>query len=139
MNQVDPKWLKRGLVAAWANGEQFYPREARMGDEELKAIEERAARVPDGPWYVEERAELFDDDAPELGHIAVYAVTVDTHIASEHKRDVVAVVDSHSAYYAFEKGQERAIVEFIAAARTDIPALVVEVRRLRAALGTREP
>jgi hypothetical protein len=47
MSQVDPKWLKRGLVAAWANGEQVYPAEAGMELRELDAaVHERVMGEP---------------------------------------------------------------------------------------------
>jgi hypothetical protein len=47
MSQVDPKWLKRGLVAAWANGERVYTKEGAVDLRELDAaVHERVMGEP---------------------------------------------------------------------------------------------
>jgi hypothetical protein len=74
-------------------------------DEDLKAIEARAQAATPGPWRNENPA---------------------VRTGPEDCQTLVAF-----AYDLRQQGQNAA---FIAAARTDVPKLVAEVRRLRAAL-----
>ena len=79
-----------------------------MTNEELDAISERAEKATPGPWgEVAESGEWWLS-GPDIYDDAVMS-TNDTEIS-------------------------QADVDFIAAARTDVPALVAEVRRLRGKL-----
>jgi hypothetical protein len=78
--------------------------------EELDAIEARANAASDGPW----EAEFSDEESPVLTGIGV-------------KDGYHEICQTDYGVY----GPAMKDAEFIAAARTDVPALVAEVRRLR--------
>jgi len=81
-----------------------------MTELDLAAIEARVEATPKGPWFVE----YFGDEG--------YPQRVENHAA-------ILIADTH------EGGEgPRPIPEFIAHARTDVPALLAEVNRLRATL-----
>ena len=85
-----------------------------MSEDELSAIEERAERATPGPWHAHR-----DADSIGLGPI------VFVHIPRADK----------DRSYALTNGErENSNRDFIAHARTDVPALVAEVRRLRGAM-----
>lgn len=86
-----------------------------MNDEQLAEIEARAAAATAGPW---ETYAFDESQRPIIG--LPY---------SGGKQELIAVV-SVGSYRP--RGFEN--LDFIIAARTDVPALVAEVRRLRAAL-----
>jgi hypothetical protein len=83
-----------------------------MTDEDLKVIEARLNELPRGPWYVEQVRPGHDDEARvyDRGSWGVCKPTPTQPLS------------------------RRPIAEFVASARTDVPALVAEVRRLRSAL-----
>ena len=81
---------------------------------DLAAIEARMPAVYDGPWYVQPA----DDGRWLVGYPT-----------DNPKAGLIATVPDYGEHLA----------EFIAAARTDVPALVAEVRRLRAARVAAEP
>lgn len=94
-----------------------------MTNEELDAIRERASRASTGPWTIE-AGEYTGANwliASMGGSIdgLFYTVTTDNVHASELK------------------GDARTDAEFVAHARTDIPALLAEVERLRNQLQAR--
>lgn len=80
-----------------------------MTDEELKAIEALAERLDPGPWEVTSNLDTRERKG------------------SAHLRDVTAP-DVESVV---QLGMQPDLAEFFAAARTAVPALVAEVRRLR--------
>jgi hypothetical protein len=91
-----------------------------MSDDELNAIEARANAATPGPWT---QGEIAAGDLPYAGGcfaVEVFGATADP-------------------YAVLAECQHEADAAFIAAARTDIPALVAEVRRLRAVLGEPSP
>lgn len=85
-----------------------------MTDEELDAIEARAAAATWGPWragHVEAEGKVWARDAhalggPHLGEVCIF----NANLHRPHTPDR----------------------EFVAHARTDVPALVAELRRVRA-------
>lgn len=76
-----------------------------MKDEELKAIEERAKAATEGSWSAEERFEWRGE--------MVWSI--------------------EGPVWLFEDSVGQGDAEFIAHARSDVPALAAEVRRLRKA------
>lgn len=89
-----------------------------MTDDELKAIEARAHAATPGPWH-EGVGKLRDGETREM-------------VISPADDVIVAL-----AYGGFGNPVDRTTQDrkFIASARTDVPALVAEVRRLQAAYG----
>jgi hypothetical protein len=88
----------------------------------LREIEARAAAAPPGPWesYVEGR-----DMTSGSSFILV-------HDAAGEQMDVYLTIDgSEPAPKPYRRWNEP-LQDFIASARTDVPALIAEVRRLRA-------
>lgn len=84
-----------------------------MTDQELQAIEERANAATPGPWKANESHYDFAVFAPhpsESGNTLI--AQIDGGISTDSERDA----------------------DFIAAAREDVPALIAEVRDLRAKL-----
>jgi hypothetical protein len=86
-----------------------------MTDAELEAIEARANAATEGPWG-------FTYDGSSAWSIGPVSDPQLHRIANVYSRG---------------KEVEQADPEFIAAARTDVPKLVAEVRRLRALLGVK--
>jgi hypothetical protein len=91
---------------------------------DLDAIEARANAVPSGPWNVE--LDVWDEDL-------TLEVTVDNknvdflcNIPTQFKNGEPEASKNARASMEWKVG------EFIAHAREDVPALVAEVRRLRA-------
>ncbi|MER5280958.1 hypothetical protein ABT025_35220 [Streptomyces sp. NPDC002809] len=104
-----------------------------MTDEELADIEELVEFTTPGPWYVR----MLDDDWA-MGLVAVSTVP-DTGRGErwpgfDHQQIVAATLVQQPRYVdvADERWDENA--RFIANARQDIPRLIAEIRRLRAAL-----
>jgi hypothetical protein len=96
-----------------------------MTDDELAAIETRANAAPRGPWEWG-RANPDDDTSYEIRD------DDDTPVAYVHCRDDDPTFDMpYPPPNRVEMGHRCA---FIAHAREDIPALLAEVRRLRADL-----
>jgi hypothetical protein len=98
----------RGVVAATHAGvvssddAQGIRRVLAMTDDELKAIEARANAATPGPWHLA----ITGDDDPDRANIEAGAIDVCDNPTNDD-------------------------ATFIAHARTDVPALVAEVRRLR--------
>jgi hypothetical protein len=98
------------------------PATDRITEEEIAAIEARVLAASAGPWtsYVEGRDHLGGDDFIRIG-----------------EQD--ALPDMYVSMFGPGPGQRTASVpdqDFIAAARQDVPRLLAEVRRLRAAAQT---
>jgi hypothetical protein len=102
-----------------------------LTEAELEAIRQRAKGAPPGPWYLRQ---LDDDYAASL--IAV-STSADTELNErwpnfEGAGTVAAtLVQSPNRFVDIADGNWDANAAFIAAARTDVPVLVEEVRRLR--------
>ncbi len=90
-----------------------------MTDEELDAIEARANVATPGPWAWDQHGDLRSTTA-----------TDPDWWDSETTAPFVTVIVTDTGAYP----PRGATAEFIAAARTDVPTLVAEVRRLRALL-----
>ena len=86
-----------------------------MTDDELDTIEARVNHATPGPWWVQ----------PER---TVRGETYDAFIAFGEQGDPSETYDLYDLYNV------ETDYTFIAAARSDVPTLVAEVRRLRAAL-----
>ena len=89
--------------------------------EYLKQVEERLKAATPGPWYTVDQGWL-----PRYTNTYLVAGNFDPHIGKP-LLDVDYECDDWD-------GQVQADYEFCAAARTDIPILLAEVRRLREAL-----
>jgi hypothetical protein len=86
-----------------------------MTEDDLKAIEARAQAATEGPWR------------------AVYDGSSTWSIGPDDDPQ------GRAACWASDRFGKKADIEFLTAARTDIPALVAEVRRLRALLANAAP
>ena len=101
-----------------------------MTDDELQAIEARASAATPGPWRSDDQV---------VGWMGGTQPGVAVRNQDGNVRDAVAmVVDMRAAEIS---GSLRPIEDaaFIAAARMDVPALVAEVRRLRALIAEAVP
>jgi hypothetical protein len=116
-----------------------------MTDEELDAIEQRAAKATPAPWAWSEgrcgnaRGDSLDTLNPahkEARDRALDEVRKAGYARNAYPRAWPNEVVSFWADYAEDSGMtvSDADAEFIAAARSDVPALVAELRRLREAL-----
>lgn len=112
-----------------------------MTDDELQAIKARADAATPGPWGT------FDTD--DEVHMCAIGVSTNGHEpwfelnASEDEnghQHVVAMTLLQSPRYACHaSGKWAEDAEFIARARSDIPALLAEVERLKAELAILKP
>jgi len=96
-------------------------------EDELRAIEERWERATPGPWAWDSRGDKEND--VQIGVVVDHnGVQVGGFVEEDDDciyTDGVAFIDG---------GNEHGNAEAIASARTDVPALVAEVRRLREVL-----
>ena len=83
-----------------------------MDDKELNEIEARANAAPDGPW----EAEFYNPSAPPYFYGYVIGDSNQTTILKT------------------QSGSHEETARFVAHARTDVPKLLTEVRRLRGLL-----
>lgn len=90
-----------------------------MTDEELKTIEERAAKAAPGPW------EASGFERPDGAVLSALLGPRDSPEQEDYQRMLFDVDTRHP---------DMATGEFIAHARSDVPALAAEVRRLRQAM-----
>lgn len=102
-----------------------------MTESELLEIERRCAAATEGPWVVTE-----DDDI-----VSASAVPPEWERDNEYWRPTPVVETDSGIYWRMDRQrwdetgvENSADRDFIAAARTDVPRLVAECRRLRAAL-----
>lgn len=98
-----------------------------MTDEELDVIRQRAAKATRGPWLADDQVE--DWVAPSKRHVGVYVRFYQWNGRLNHVSFVTARRVGHP------NGSLRPIADadFIAHAREDIPALLAEIARLKAA------
>jgi len=95
---------------------------------DLDAIEARANAATPGPWH----ARYLDDESSRslLGVSTKPDTGLHETFGGAHAETMVAVtMDHYLAQHTAQRWSEDA--EFIACARTDVPVLVAEVRRLR--------
>ncbi len=78
-----------------------------MNEEQLQAIEERANKATPGPWH------------------CYYSLSVGATVQQGPGKPWI---------FRAQEGATRADLDFVAAAREDVPALIAEVRSLRAKL-----
>lgn len=116
-----------------------------MTDERLQEIDQRAGAATEGPWkayptdaqiaqvldgYAEDWLDAYDDD----GHYYEPGIGMSSYLrnpANYFTRHRLAADDSHYPTDA-DWPEFLATLRFIAAARTDVPELIAEVRRLKA-------
>jgi hypothetical protein len=107
--------------------------EEPLSGDELAEITARADSSTPGPWFFR----LLDDD----WHMSLVAVTTSPATADDGRaptkiavETIAATLVQHPRYVtvADERWEENA--KFIAHARTDVPRLVTEIKRLRALL-----
>lgn len=92
-----------------------------MTNDELKAIKSRADAATAGPWEAEVRQDRSDDEPRVYGINTAYD---DPDCDPKYPRRI-RLVETDSGYYP----PKREDAEFMAHARTDVPALVAEVER----------
>ena len=88
-----------------------------MSEAEIKEIEERAEAATEEPWVMEVHRKQLPGDSLPSGFLVCQAG---------------AVYDHALFFSAEDKGEGKANAEFSTKARTDIPNLIAEVRRLQA-------
>ena len=93
-----------------------------MTDTDLEAIEKRANNATEGPWRTEQGMVFFARKCtPDENRYGSYAASYG-----------IAVEGSFTPVAGYLPADEaRATAYFIASARTDIPVLVAEIRRLK--------
>lgn len=93
-----------------------------MKEEQLKAIEEKAAHATPGPWRNDERAVVYEMSKAER---QIYGV------ADDDARPMSILGLDAEGTYVFHRNED---AEFVVSARESVPALIEEVRALKAAL-----
>lgn len=96
---------------------------APLPDSTLDEIEARANAATPGPWF-----RAFLDEASGLWRGTVWRNWPGAHLANPFKK----VCDAPRGYSTEESLQSERDADFISCARTDVPRLTAEVRRLRA-------
>lgn len=107
-----------------------------MTDLDLDAIEARANAATEGPWECLDLSDADFDSKNERGWWWVWRAGIQHYagVLNTRDRDEAGVIGEASITDSDDGDQERADAEFIAHARTDVPALVAEVRAERAKL-----
>jgi len=96
-----------------------------MTEEQLRAIEERCRKASNGPWITE--AGEYSGRNWMIGMVAV-------HLGASNQDDKCHFVTTNNVHASELTGDAGTDAEFIAHAREDVPALIAEVRSLRAKL-----
>lgn len=99
-----------------------------MDEQQLAAIEARAAAATPGPWHDETDTDFLKDDGKTDPTVAEGESPITT---TDGGRNFWVVFVVRGAY---SNPPFRDDMAFVAHARADVPALCAEVRRLRAAL-----
>jgi hypothetical protein len=102
---------------------------SELSDAELDQIERRADAATPGPWFVR-----LLDDAMSLVAVSTQPDTGQGERWPDFEPSTIiaATVVQEPRYVDIEDGRWDENAHFIARARSDIPRLVAEVRRLRA-------
>lgn len=99
-----------------------------MTDLDLDAIKARTEEATRGPWRVGVK---WEDPAEfETFYLPVNSPATDPE--NPHQPDRVALIRYHAGGFQYPHHDAKADAEFIAHARTDVPALIAEVERLGA-------
>lgn len=94
-----------------------------LTSDELKAIRERCEAASDGPWFL---------DSTDYGYLTIENGPHPSLPAEIYYKEKEAQAESEKLIIIIETGEWKSgTIEFIAHARTDIPALLDEVERLR--------
>ena len=96
-----------------------------MTEQELQAIEERANKATNATWIVE---------AGEYSGSNWLVGTITVNLGESYRDDQVYFVTTRNVHASELEGDAKTDAEFIAHARADVPALIAEVRSLRAKL-----
>ena len=96
-----------------------------MNEQELQAIEERANKASNAPWLIEA--------GDYSGHNWLVG-TITVSLGESYRDDKAYFVTTRNVHASELEGDASTDAEFIAHARSDVPALIAEVRRLRAKL-----
>ena len=96
-----------------------------MNEQELQAIEERANKASTAPWIVE--AGPYSGRDWMIGSIAMF-------LGASCWDDKCYTVTTNQVHASELEGDAKTDADFIAHAREDVPALIAEVRELRAKL-----
>ena len=96
-----------------------------MTEQELQAIEERASKATPGAWIVE--AGEYSGRDWMIGSVAMF-------LGASCWDDKCYTVTTNQVHASELEGDAKTDAEFIAYAREDVPALIAEVKRLRAKL-----
>lgn len=101
-----------------------------LSDEYLAEIERRTASATPGPWYVRH---LDDDHAMSLTAVSTVPDTGDGERWPDFDHGVIvaATLVQQPRYVDIEDERWEVNAKFIADARTDVPRLIAEIRRLR--------
>jgi hypothetical protein len=119
----------------------------RLSDEELAAINARAEAATPGPWqWVDPETDepCLPDSPCATGDHGGYAYRLSLRTVEEFPTSWVGplprfIINTAEEFYEVEQDDgtwRHPDAAFIAAARTDVPALLAEVERLRAELDT---
>ena len=103
-----------------------------LSEEELVGIEARAEKATPGPWVA------WDHNGWHQPYVSVVTPDDETPLGP---RDVIVATDDPVGRTWSTRGKVEIELDnatFIAHARTDIPALIAEVRALQAALSVKE-
>ena len=96
-----------------------------MNESQLKAIEERANKASNAPWIVE--AGDYSGANWMIGATSVF-------LGGSAWDDKSYYITTQNVHASELEGDAKTDAEFIAHAREDVPALIAEVKRLRAKL-----
>jgi len=103
-----------------------------MTEDELKAIEDRAAKALRGPWQAA-KVKLEPNEHGKAAGLTNARTDYELHTAWDHPQlgGPATVVSLAYGLYGTHVHIKPENAEFLAHAREDVPALVAEVRRLR--------
>ena len=102
-----------------------------MSEEELKAIEDRAAKATPGPWSAYEDDHVWQLFAEKSERFSWTDEHGEEHVTvmAMHPWQLIKAPKQASRYAEYWPGMGDS--DFIVHARTDIPALIAEIRSLR--------
>lgn len=101
-----------------------------MPDLDLDAIQKRAEAATPGPWYVGQNPDYGFDEAVWSGGSDIHEIVCTRNLTPMNQDQLVS--GNHVIPLGPSLEWEKRDGYFIAEARTDVPALIAEVRRLQA-------